>query len=215
MTASQPTVYGLLSPNPKLDQTRRFVVRQEVSARVFDGHAWSLLPPQILGVSKDDDVNGILKMLPGLSGRAGSATVVSEVVGVDISPVAPTLSAIQERIASSRDILLLEDDWDGEGSPAYRWDTWKRATDFLLENSRKFEGVFGEPAPVPKIWGGPNGSIDMHWTTSDRELLINVPNGDNDLADYYGDDGRRGERIKGFLDPKKPNAWVIAWLTKN
>lgn len=126
-------------------------------------------------------------------------------------PVA--LTRIAERIESSRSILELEDDWDGEGAVAYDPATWERATAFLRASASEFFRQYGEGVPAPKIWGGPNGSVDLHWVTDTRELLINVPHDPHDLADYYGDYGAQGVKIKGFLDPNEPNVWIMAWLT--
>ena len=44
--------------------------------------------------------------------------------------------SIQRAIRESCRILDLEEDWDGEGSPAYSKETWRRALQFILRNAR-------------------------------------------------------------------------------
>ena len=69
----------------------------------------------------------------------------------------------------------------------------------------------------PKIHPGPEGSIDLHWKSSNRELLINVPANSEDPIGYYGDD--RAEETKDAvrgkdLESSKDAEWIFLWLTK-
>ncbi|MBI4661430.1 MAG: hypothetical protein HY735_21620 [Verrucomicrobia bacterium] len=66
--------------------------------------------------------------------------------------------------------------------------------------------------PPPKILPGPDGSIDVHWKTKTCELLVNVPAGSNQRADFYGDD-YGSLRIKGTIDPENPSSGLLFWLT--
>jgi hypothetical protein len=124
----------------------------------------------------------------------------------------PGLGAVAAPIVASRAMLALGDDWDGEGSPGYQETTWLRAVDFLVGSALGLWEEFGVSAPVPKIRKGPAGSVDVHWRTTDRELLVNVPPGDGP-ADYYGDDHGGGHVVKGTLDPSEDNLWLLMWLT--
>ena len=109
-------------------------------------------------------------------------------------------------------MLDLADDWDGEGSPGYEETTWQRAVDFLVRNAARLYAEYGVLIEGPKIRKGPRGSIDLHWRTPTRELLLNVPADVDALADYYGDDGAGGHVIKGTLNPTEENAWLLMWL---
>ena len=119
-----------------------------------------------------------------------------------------------EAVENSRYILDLEDDWDEEGSPRFQKTTWKRATDFVLQVVSSFRrqpgGFWVEP---PRILPGPKGSIDIHWKTSKRELLINVPEDTGEPADYYGSGGLT-DIIKGKLEISVKNEWILTWLTR-
>ena len=109
-------------------------------------------------------------------------------------------------------MLDLPDDWDGEGSPRYEEATWRRAVEFLLGNALRIWEEQGVVVPTPKVRKGPQGSVDLHWRTPTRELLINVPADPDAQADYYGDDGTSGHRIKGTLDLAREGHQPLLWL---
>ncbi len=125
----------------------------------------------------------------------------------------PNVPLVLKAIEDSRWILELAEDWDGEGSPPYLLATWRRATDFLLNNSLRLLEYFGVSISPPTIDPGPNGSIDLHWKTPTHELLVNIPAVNGELAGYYGD-SRAGRVTKGSLDTSAPNQWLLMWLTE-
>lgn len=126
------------------------------------------------------------------------------------------LAALEAKIAASRRILALGDDWDDQGSPGYREDTWRRAVGAVKSSVAwllKYHGLDVEP---PKISPGPEGSIDIHWKTVYFELLINVPNDADQPADFYGDNYGRVS-IKGTFDPSSSPSdlgQLLLWLTR-
>ena len=117
----------------------------------------------------------------------------------------PILDAIQE----SKKILKLEDDWDDDGSPAYKERTWKMATDFLINNTLQLLKKLNINTQAPKILPGPNGSIDIYWKTTQQQLLINIPEEPGEPATYYGNNG---QVINGTLDIFGDNQWLLLWL---
>ena len=124
------------------------------------------------------------------------------------------LTRIDDEIEASRTLLDLHDDWDGEGSLGYDQPTWSRATRFLRANAELVGRQSGSSIPPPAISPGPDGGIDLHWRTSDRELLIHVPADDGRPARFYGDDGAQGTPIEGELDPREPGSWLLMWLIR-
>lgn len=129
----------------------------------------------------------------------------------------PPINSLIHAIQGSRNIMELEDDWDEEGSPGYSQSTWNRAVKFLLANAlilwRRHKVCFGAPRILP----GPYGSIDLHWRTPKRELLINVPADAEEPASYYGDDREEGTEnaIRGKkLDSSPDSEWIFLWLMK-
>jgi hypothetical protein len=119
--------------------------------------------------------------------------------------------SISEAIESSRRILSLEDNWDEEGSIAYRESTWTRATHFIQNVTVNHWRISKSWVIPPRILPGPEGSIDIHWRTPGKELLINVPADEDISAGYYGS-GNTKDTIKGKLDTSLPNLWILAWL---
>ena len=120
---------------------------------------------------------------------------------------------LAEAIQSSRGILDLADDWDEEGSLAYKEATWNRAAELVEKTAVAFHSRFGVWVDPPRLLPGPEGSIDIHWKAAERELLINIPEADEEPADYYGC-GSLQDAIKGKLDTSLPNEWILLWLTR-
>lgn len=124
----------------------------------------------------------------------------------------PALTHLGTALESSRPMLDLQEDWDGQGSPGYREATWRRASDFLLGSALRLWQECDARTPAPTVRKGPWGSIDLHWKTPTRELLINVPADPTEPADYYGDDGSDGQPIKGTLDLEQDGDHLLRWL---
>jgi hypothetical protein len=120
---------------------------------------------------------------------------------------------IAAAIRKSREMLQWEDDWDGEGSPAYLEATWQRATNLLRTSVLELWDTQRKLAPTPRVTPGPNGSIDLYWRADNYKLLINIPVDSNEMADYYGQN-RHGEIIEGTLDTMTSAMWLLVWLTK-
>lgn len=120
-------------------------------------------------------------------------------------------SLILREIERSRNILQLGEDWDGEGSPGYEADTWKRATTFLREAALALWVVHHIRLDTPSISPGPDGSIDIHWKSGERELLINIPANNTEPGTFYGDN-KVGQIVKGALDISSDNLWLLMWL---
>ncbi|HLG13013.1 MAG TPA: hypothetical protein VJH03_00595 [Blastocatellia bacterium] len=121
--------------------------------------------------------------------------------------------SIRQAIEESRRILDLKDNWDDEGSPAYEESTWARALDFLTLNAITLWRHRAVWVCAPRILPGPQGSIDLHWRTGGRELLVNIPASLSEPADFYGDNGSCNV-IKGKLDTSEDNEWILLWLTR-
>lgn len=101
---------------------------------------------------------------------------------------------------------------DEEGLPLYSSQAFNRARTFLTDQTRRAMKMYKSFLPVPEIGPGPDRSIDLHWKTPRRELLINIS--PDKPAVYYGDDyGVR--KIKGSLDPATWDLGIILWLMRD
>jgi hypothetical protein len=142
-----------------------------------------------------------------------------EVFGVS-KPCATKLSSaeviksdeLENLISSSKWITQLEDDWDDEGGQGYSIDTWERATHFLRKQVEVLEDDFCcIPVPLPQVAPADKGSIDLHWSFDDRQLLVNIPSDFSNLATYFGENSK-GETVAGKFDPGHHNFTLAAWL---
>ena len=129
----------------------------------------------------------------------------------------PDINSLRDAIDKSRYILELKDDWDDAEGVGYSEPTWNRAQSFLMRNALKLWRSHKICFDAPRILPGPEGSIDLHWKTADRELLINVPARSQESIAYYGDDNREGTEnaIRGKdLESSTDGEWIFLWLMK-
>jgi hypothetical protein len=120
---------------------------------------------------------------------------------------------LMTEVNRSRRMLEWDDNWDGDGSPAYDEATLARAADFLMRSSIALWADFRLNSPVPEIAPGPDGSLDLDWQTANRELLVNIPADLDKPATFYGDD-KVNTKLKGILDTSADNVWLLMWLTR-
>ena len=117
---------------------------------------------------------------------------------------------IEEEIERSRYILTLPENWDGEGSPAYKRKTWDRAVNFIRREARALWKATGLYLPTPEINHGPRGSVDIDWTVRDRALLVNVPEDTKSPCEYYGR-SKCGD-ARGQICLNHNNAPLLQWI---
>jgi len=108
-------------------------------------------------------------------------------------------------------ILSLEDNWDKEGSKAYKKESFDRAVTFLEQLYQKLIYEHDLRIQIPAIGPGPEGSIDIHWKTNKFELLLNIPEDYQELAGFYGDDYDK-ESIEGNLNLTSLQDVLVRWL---
>ncbi len=118
---------------------------------------------------------------------------------------------IREAIERSKRILALPNNWDGESSERYDVRTWERASTFLRRHAQLARDVNRESTGVPTISPADQGSIDLHWTFPDGQLLINVPRDAGAQGTFFGRSSR-GESISGYVDLDNPNPRLLVWL---
>lgn len=102
-------------------------------------------------------------------------------------------------------ILALEEDWDGQGSPAFEKQTLDAIRDFLFELVDE-----SKLSVVKQAWIVPfsEGGIDLQWQTEHFDLLINFCADGN--VTYYGKD-TYGHSIRGDSRPKP--GYISCWMS--
>lgn len=97
-------------------------------------------------------------------------------------------NALRAAIEKSRDMLSLKNDWDDTGAVPISQIAFNDMRSFLEQAWEGAEFLKEDfDLDIPKINPSGDGSIDLHWKNSDRELLVNIPS-DGCFASYYGDD---------------------------
>jgi hypothetical protein len=90
-----------------------------------------------------------------------------------------------------------------------------RCSNETVERTKRFLSPFifliSSKPFLPTVSPGPAGSIDIHWKTPKKELLINIPSDSKSPARFYGDD--YGQLcIEGTLIGGRLNALILIWL---
>lgn len=180
-------------------------------------------PPRPRRYSADvwDTESTLAVTLPGdrWSGGTGDTIEEDRVLSVaDIGLVSAlteremVLQALHAAVDQARDQLPTEDDWDGEGSPGFQPATFERARHFLIEGARRLWDARQATIPTPRVWGGPEGSLDVSWRLTGRELLVNVPAAEDEPISLYGDDA--SSEVKAEFEADADTAWVFDWLAR-
>ena len=94
---------------------------------------------------------------------------------------------LEVEIEKSKYMLSYKDDWDDEGAIGYAQETWANAVDFVKKLRKWFLKFTEISFPVPKMYHGPDGSIDLIWKNENIRFIINIPI-EGFTGGYYGDD---------------------------
>jgi hypothetical protein len=155
-----------------------------------------------------------------ITGHTASSVYGKEMMGTEEVPVVlsdlgweSVQADLEAEFARSKRLLALEPNWDGEDSPGYTQEVLDRAQRLVGLTVKQLLSHPKVDKAVPSIDAGPNGSIDIYWQNGDRELLLNLPAIEGELAEFYGTDDT-GVQVKGKLDPNTAQGWLIAWVAK-
>lgn len=107
------------------------------------------------------------------------------------------LSFLKTTFKNSEYILSLEEDWDDNNSPAYDIKTWKTSINFVTIYAKSILEHFNKIIVNPKIFHGPNGSIDILFENEKSTLLFNILE-NSDFTLYFGKD-KSGNISKGQI----------------
>ena len=116
-------------------------------------------------------------------------------------------------IEVSKYILHLENNWDEENSSGYQEKTWLRAVGFLRDVNKLLLENFSCSMLVPRILPGPNGSVDLHWSSGQNRLLVNFPENEALPAGFYGDNFGKAQ-IKGTFDQLTEKSAIVFQLAE-
>lgn len=119
------------------------------------------------------------------------------------------LNRLKGVVDKSRHILELEDNWDDEESESYSENVWENALTFVVNLHLTAFKVFTVKLDYPKIYPGPNGSIDIAWKADTYEVLVNFPVNPSDEITYYGEDIRSSTFKGSFKSSTSCNSLLM------
>lgn len=153
-----------------------------------------------LPIRKGQDISNNINKLKQLSDLVHQFRVKVIEISLDdkiIAEVSNDLYDLAEEINSSKYMLEYDNDWDEEGSIGYSKETWIKAIQMIIQYF-EFAKNIGMILKTPKIYHGPNGSIDFLWQTKITRLLVNIPPIQGGQITFYGDD-KEGQHFQGII----------------
>ncbi|SDE80952.1 hypothetical protein SAMN05216464_109278 [Mucilaginibacter pineti] len=112
-----------------------------------------------------------------------------------------SFSLLIKEINDSKYILNQKIDSEDKNSGMYSSDSWIRGIKFIIKYANHVFSKEKQCILTPKIYHGPEGSIDFYWDYSHLNMLVNIPlHGD---ASFSLDDNGTN-KINGFFNPDEP-----------
>lgn len=124
-------------------------------------------------------------------------------------PIPFALNRLKGVVEKSRHILELEDNWDDEEAESYSENVWENVLTFVVNLHLTAFKVFIVELDYPKIYPGPNGSIDITWKADTYEVLVNFPVNETDEITYYGEDNRSSKFKGSFKSTASCNSLLM------
>ena len=95
------------------------------------------------------------------------------------------LHSLTSIVDKSKDLLLLEENWDGYGAKRINSKTFDRAVEFIFNFSQYILINRNKIIPLPEISPGGDGSIDADWEFDDFNLLVSFPDESDSNCSLY------------------------------
>ena len=121
---------------------------------------------------------------------------------------------LEQAIARSAELLDDDRERDPDEAPASSIVARDRAIAFLRAHAAAAVRKHGMSLPVPRITGGPEGGIDLHWKLARGfELLVNFPAQADRPATFYGDNEGQ-DSIRGTFGTESESLKLLSWLVQ-
>lgn len=122
------------------------------------------------------------------------------------------LKPLYKEINLSKDILELEEGWDGFDAPKIPNEIYEKSISFLKEYSIFIYNNTGVVIDTPEINPGRNKNIFLSWRTQKARMAISIESKDGELiANYYGDINNK-QPIKGYVSTDKISEYLAYWM---
>src|SRR5438270_12002922 len=143
---------------------REQFLRERTDPRIVGAHEW--LPKSYQGFDANKWIINVGEHFPELIAEEYQLLWIS---------LPYQLSHFSEVFESSRHLLTLADDWDGNGGGAFTEDHWRSMIRFIADNVAWLWERRGMTIEAPDISPGPGQTIDVYWQTNNFEMLLNIP----------------------------------------
>lgn len=128
-----------------------------------------------------------------------------EIIPIDLKP-------LYEEIDHSKEILDLEEGWDGYDAPSIPKNIYYKSIKFLKDYSKFIYNNTGIAIVAPEINPGRNKNIFLSWRTEKARLAISIEKKDEELiANYYGDINNK-QPIKGYVSTEEFSEYLAYWM---
>ena len=124
------------------------------------------------------------------------------------------LEAIAKEIEKSKYILDLKDKYNDEGAEKIDPEIWEESIKLVIRYSKYVYRGYNKIIEAPKIFHGPDNSIDILWETKKEDMLlinINKPGGKM-FASYYGCLHDKTNEIRDKIPVKPINKSLANWM---
>ena len=113
-----------------------------------------------------------------------------------------SFSYLINEIEDSKYILEKKIDVDDDESAFYTPDVWVRSIKFIIKYANHILNKDKQHVLNPKIYHGPDGSVDFYWQYPHLNMLLNIPS--KGSGSFSGDDNGTN-KFNGFFNPDEPN----------
>ncbi|WP_410006522.1 hypothetical protein [Aequorivita nionensis] len=120
-------------------------------------------------------------------------------------------SPIEDLKELNKNLLKLEDNWDGQGAMSISPIVYQKCFDFLNNYYNFIKDTFNIVIALPEISPTPDGNLDILWRNNNSRLLIHI---NENSAVYYGDQLAGINSIKGQIEIENVQEFLATWMLK-
>lgn len=154
------------------------------SSNLVDQHSWSATRVETAIISKFQS-SEVLKL--------------SDEFSIELPH---NLQHLKNPILLSSYIIELKEDWDDNGGQPYSIDIYKVSINFILNFGTWVTDNFSFPFSLPKIYHGPNGSIDILFNYRNSKIFFNIAD-DGKTGYFYANSGQE-QVSEGHFNARNP-----------
>ncbi len=122
------------------------------------------------------------------------------------------LKDIADSIHDAAQILDFNEDWDDNGANSTNFQTFLKATNFLISYSTELLRFGVIETPFIDLMR--DGSISILWDTPKASLLVIFQKNDSELSHFYGEEKKEKRPFKYALKGDEIDEIVTIWMSK-